>query len=340
MERSRLEAMTLEALRAHAAERGIADAPSLDRAALLAALTAAAPPPATVSGSPVGRPLDHDTETMARLYFQQGLPDRAAEIYRKLLAITPDDTRLVSRLAEAEAAILVARGGGKLPEPPAREPKAAPAAEDAPVPVPDQRTGPARLGVPTPAPGEPFGMLDLEELPEAYGVDECELFARDPFHLFAYWEVTDSGLADARRHLGDEAEAAKLILRVFTRPGNDTRDLPLEQHRGRRYLPAPRPGVVVRAAVGLVAASGLFAPIAQSSTVRVPPAEPAPPTEARPEWMEVEPTRGLSVERTPIKIVPGAASDGHAERPLTSPQPSETTGESGGPGWPSSRGGR
>ncbi len=213
----------------------------------------------------------HTPETVRRL-LDEGLPDRAVEIARALLAASPGDAALRTLVEEAEAALAAARRAH------------------------------ARRHAP-PA-GEPFGMLDVEELPEAYGIDECEVIARDPHHLFTYWEVTEQGLAVARGHLGDEAPAAKLVLRLFINAASrDTRDHQLEHHRGRRYLPSPRAGVQVRAAVGLVAPSGLFAPIAHSSTVRVPPAEPAPfdPTAVR--WMEVAPARTRGREREPIEIV-------------------------------------
>jgi hypothetical protein len=176
-------------------------------------------------------------------------------------------------------------------------------------------------------------MLDYEELPEAYGVDECELIARDPGMLFAYWEVTDGGLGDARRHLGADADGARLVLRLFTIAGGaarDTRDHPLDGQRGRRYVSWPRAGALLRAAVGLVSPLGLFAPIAHSSTVRVPPSEPAPPEPV--EWMEVDPVRANHREIQPIRIVraPGAAP---GERGL--PDTTQPTGE--GPTSPGRR---
>ena len=42
-------------------------------------------------------------------------------------------------------------------------------------------------------------MLDFEELPETYGVDECEVLFKDPFWVFAYWEVTDGGIVVGAR---------------------------------------------------------------------------------------------------------------------------------------------
>jgi hypothetical protein len=330
MEVFELEAMTLDELRVHAAARGVAGAAALAREALMEALVGPPPKaapslssttrPRTPGGSPWGevpssvvpaRPVEHDTETMARLYFEQGHEDRAAEIYRRLLAADPSNPRLEKRLADAEAA--VARRAGKVAPTAPKEPEK-PAEEKAP-----------------PAGGEPFGVLDWEELPDAYGVDECELIARDPGTLFTYWEVTDAGLADARGHLGADAEGAHLVLRIFTVSGDgrDTRDVALDGTRGRRYLSAQRSGVLVRAAVGLVSPAGLFAPVAHSSTVRVPPAEPAPPSHV--EWMEVEPARSRGLKPEPIQIV-RAAGTAPPERGLPTEPP---TGE--GPTSPGRR---
>jgi hypothetical protein len=74
----------------------------------------------------------------------------------------------------------------------------------------------------------------------------------------------------------------------------------------------------------------LFAPIAQSSTVRVPPAEPAAPDPTAVRWMEVEPARTAGREREPLKIVRRdiPAAD-HVERapesPTVKPEPPSPT---------------
>ena len=60
-----------------------------------------------------------------------------------------------------------------------------------------------------PRASEPIGMLDFEELPEHYGVDECEVLDKDPFWVFAYWEVTDRGLAAARGAAGRNRPTAR-----------------------------------------------------------------------------------------------------------------------------------
>lgn len=63
--------------------------------------------------------LDYDrpvvTETMADLYFRQGLHGRAAEVYRELLRSRPGDERLAGKLREAEARAAAGAGGESAP---------------------------------------------------------------------------------------------------------------------------------------------------------------------------------------------------------------------------------
>ncbi len=54
--------------------------------------------------------LSWDTPTMAELLLKQGHPDRAAEIYRKILRERPDDARARQRLSEIEASTASSRG--------------------------------------------------------------------------------------------------------------------------------------------------------------------------------------------------------------------------------------
>jgi hypothetical protein len=217
-----------------------------------------------------------ETLTMARRYLAEGQLSRALEILEKLVALDPDDEDLVEELAEA-----------KKRQPPAPKPAEAPPH--------------------APAPTEPMWMLDLEELPETYGVDECEVLYKDPWWVFAYWEVTDGGMDAARAQLGPSAGSARLVLRLFTttqRDGENHRevhDIDLHGHHGRRYLPSVKPGAHLRVAVGLLSPEGYFAPIAHSSLVRVPYAEPAPPGHV--EWMEVIPSRTRGSDREPLVIV-------------------------------------
>jgi hypothetical protein len=189
-------------------------------------------------------------------------------------------------------------------------------------------------------PEEPVGMLDFEELPETYGVDECEVMFKDPFWVFAYWEVTDGGISSARAQLGQSAQSSKLVMRMFTTvPGPEgvdrqIQDVDLPWNHGRRYMQAPKPGAHLRVAVGLLSGEGYFAPIAHSSLVRVPPAEPQP---GPVEWMEVVPDKTRGRQRSPIVVVRRGA--GHDERGIKAPDgavdEARGTSPSGGrPGFP------
>lgn len=294
--KSSLDGMTLDELRQLASKHDVAGAAQLGRADLLRALEAALATASshTLSSNWPTHPTEYNTEAMGRMFLEQGLPERAVEIFRELLAARPGDELIQQLLVEAEHAVERGRRHRA-----AREQTAAAEAAAAEAATPS---------APPADHGEPFGILDFEELPEAYGVDEVELLFKDPHTVFVYWEITDAGMAAARAHLGDEADEAKLVLRLFSTPprgseaGRVTRDIPLDGWRGRRYLPTPRPGVTLRAATGLVARSGLFAPIANSSSVRVPPAEPAPPEPAPVEWIEVQPARYAGEKPEPIEI--------------------------------------
>jgi hypothetical protein len=188
-------------------------------------------------------------------------------------------------------------------------------------------------------PSEPIGMLDFEELPETYGVDECEVLFKDPFWVFAYWEVTEGGISSARAQLGQSAQSSKLVMRMFTTvPGAEgvdrqIADVDLPWNHGRRYLSAPKPGAHLRVAVGLLSGEGYFAPIAHSSLVRVPPAEPQP---GPVEWMEVVPQRTRGRQKEPLVVVRRGA--GHDERGVKSPDAVEeargTSPSAGRPGFP------
>jgi hypothetical protein len=156
----------------------------------------------------------------------------------------------------------------------------------------------------------------FDDLPSSYGKDEIALLCQGPRQFFVYWEVTDAGLADARDHLRLAAGQGTLVLRIFdmsVQPGGrelrDVRDVTIEEPIGSQYLDVQRAGAVVRAAVGLLSAEGLFVPIAHSSPLQVPPEQPARETSA--EWLNVQPAQGRGWERERIVARPDPT---HQER--------------------------
>jgi hypothetical protein len=53
------------------------------------------------------------------------------------------------------------------------------------------------------------------ELPRGYGNDKIVIMVRDPFWLFAYWEVTAKKIDEIKTRLHERFNGAKLILRVY-----------------------------------------------------------------------------------------------------------------------------
>jgi hypothetical protein len=337
LERDQLLKMRLEALRLLAKERGLSNADELPRQVLIerlstpsrlverarefvanaaqrlekrvhafrnqlsrpTAMREAAQPPAESNRRPPARPAfdvpsstvhphaeELETLSMAQRFAKDGQIDRAVEIYEKLCALDPSDEGLRGALALLRP-----------PQPPQPQKGSTP---------------------PSTPPREPFGMLDFQELPETYGVDECEVLFRDPFTIFCYWEVTEPGLERARQQLGQNSRGARLVLRQFHVSDGEraVHDVALSWNHGRRYIQLPRAGVQLRIAVGLLSQEGYFAPIAHSSQIRLPPAEPS--AEIAVEWMEVVPgkSRGRSLE--PLVIVRRDVD--HTERVLSAPQ--------------------
>lgn len=192
---------------------------------------------------------------------------------------------------------------------------------------------PAGEGATAQPPKEPYGMLDVEELPALLGTDEVTLLARDPYTLYVHWETTPAGRA--------LAGSGSLVLRLsvsMTPDGSTTQtvDEALSRDAGRGYLPAPYPGASIIAALGLRGQDGGFTPIAFAPRMRVPwdNAEDGPV-----EWMEVPPprTRGLRFE-PPAPGTRGSAEElaGAAQRSL---RPEEAAALAPAPGTSPSPGG-
>ncbi len=165
-------------------------------------------------------------------------------------------------------------------------------------PAPARPTAPP--ATPRKVPDEPWGLLDLVEPPETYGVDELALLARDPWTLFCWWEATAASIAAARAQLGGEGF---LVLRLYVgQPSGPAQvlDIDLGTDWGHRYLGAPRSGTQILAALGVRAPDGRFAVLARSPRCSVPPGEA---TEGPVEWMEVAPARTAGARREAPNIV-------------------------------------
>jgi hypothetical protein len=179
--------------------------------------------------------------------------------------------------------------------------------------------------------------LDREpgELPRACGEDRLVLLARDPWCVFAYWEVTDATRARARGQLGVEAAGARPVLRLYDvtfitfTGGNAWQavDVDIAPDTGSRYLDVSRPAASYLAEIGLRTPAGRFLPLARSNTATTPRATPSPDHRVR--WDGLgPPPAGLSLPRSGNGLattddapaptdprMPSRQSDARARRP-------------------------
>ena len=116
------------------------------------------------------------------------------------------------------------------------------------------------------------------ELPSAYGKDFLVLLIRDPWWIYAYWEVTPSRenrvFSEIRRQgLAHE----KRMLRVYDVTGksmdspNQFFDIELDASAGNWYIEAGKPDTEWIVELGIRATGGRFFTLIRSNRVKTPP---------------------------------------------------------------------
>ncbi|MBM3316741.1 MAG: DUF4912 domain-containing protein [Candidatus Eisenbacteria bacterium] len=131
-------------------------------------------------------------------------------------------------------------------------------------------------------------------MPEKYGRDHAGLMARDPYWLYAYWEVTRETLDAAQRELAEEWEDHRWVMRVLSRPEDDAArgaggdraadhyDVDLPPGVTSWYLNVGRPERAYRIVIGILTRTGRFRPLVQSNEARTPRDNYSPVTDE--EW--------------------------------------------------------
>lgn len=153
---------------------------------------------------------------------------------------------------------------------------------------------------PHPQPREPYAGRHEQptaatrpaELSRRYGEDRITAMVRDPYWIFAYWEVTPHGLERARRKLA--GEDAPVVLRVYDVGGieftgenaNNSRDIEVGAKTDNWYINTGSPGNTYCVDIGLLARDGSFSTIARSQCVSTPRATPSDKVDDR--WMSPE----------------------------------------------------
>lgn len=133
---------------------------------------------------------------------------------------------------------------------------------------------------------------DPGALPRGYGRDRIVLLPRDPWTVFAYWEITPDTRREALRFLGPEGERAREVLRVYdvtflTATGDPAClafDVEPAPDAASAYVGVSRPSASYRVEIGWRTPANRFLPVARSNEVTLPPASPSGDAPVR--WAE------------------------------------------------------
>ena len=125
------------------------------------------------------------------------------------------------------------------------------------------------------------------ELPLAYGQSRAVLVARDPWWLFAHWEVPPVRRVEVLRALGVEGEGTREVLRVYEVAADSSAswDVDLEPGAERADVHVDRPDRTYRVEVGLRTPAGRFVCLVTSNQASTPPAAPSRDTTVQ--WVAV-----------------------------------------------------
>ncbi len=116
------------------------------------------------------------------------------------------------------------------------------------------------------------------ELPRFYGKDFLKLLVRDPWCVYAYWEVTPSTFDKFTTRLQNKINNARLILRVYDVTGiifngnnaNKFFDLGIDYDVLNWYINTNSPGLSFCVELGFLLEDGEFVVILRSNTVNTP----------------------------------------------------------------------
>ncbi len=140
---------------------------------------------------------------------------------------------------------------------------------------------------PSPAPSPRVSSALTEEpytLPTSYGEDRLVLMVRDPWWLYAYWEIRPDTERAVRQQLQpDEVAGLQSVLRVAeitgrTQSGDTphrTFDIRLSGMATNWYIQTNAPNRTFLAELGLLTKTGRFLPLARSNQVTTPPDGPS-----------------------------------------------------------------
>jgi hypothetical protein len=146
----------------------------------------------------------------------------------------------------------------------------------------------------------PQKLAGPRQIPWGYGRDRVTATAVDPDRLFAYWEIKDESIEQARAQLGGRAA---LVLRIYDTSGrifdganaHGYFDQDVQRSDRQWFCHVGKPDSSAHVEMGMRGFDGRFIKIVRSGRVDFPRASPAPPRPT--EWMRVVAATGDIVGR-------------------------------------------
>ncbi len=145
----------------------------------------------------------------------------------------------------------------------------------------------------TPSGSLPEYQFPREELPHSYGIDRLVLLARDPYWLYAYWEVTATKMAEFSSTHG-AWETSWPVLRVYDVTGitfngqnaNQYIDIGINDQADNWHINTGEPDRTFCVDLGRQFPDGRFITLLRSNTVTTPRASLSDREDE--EWMWIE----------------------------------------------------
>ncbi|MDP2921646.1 MAG: DUF4912 domain-containing protein [Candidatus Omnitrophota bacterium] len=116
------------------------------------------------------------------------------------------------------------------------------------------------------------------ELPIYNATTRITLIAKDPFWIYAYWEIADSSIEDVKRQLGDNLDGARFVVRMYDVTYKDFNgfnanhwfDIEVGRHSNNWYISIWNDNASYLGEIGIVHHSGRFFSMARSNFVHTP----------------------------------------------------------------------
>ena len=116
------------------------------------------------------------------------------------------------------------------------------------------------------------------ELPSYNSTSRITLIAKDPFWIYAYWEIADSSVEDVRLKLGGSLDGTRFVVRMYDVTYRDFNgfnanywfDIEVGRYSTNWYISLWNDNVSYVGEIGIVHNSGRFFPMARSNFVHTP----------------------------------------------------------------------